>query len=82
MTEHVLTPSQRAFFSAHGYLVLRGLSSEQAALQASVGRFERHALVTGPGLHHFEETEHGARLARSEDLIMTPRFGRSSAVGS
>lgn len=71
MSEPVLTPSQRAFFSTHGYLVLRGvLPPEQvAALQTSVARFERHALVTGPGLHHFEETEHGARLARSEDLI-------------
>lgn len=66
-----LSADQQAFFAAHGYLVLRGVlpGHQVDRLRTAVGRFERHAVVDGPGLHHFEQTPAGPRLARSEDLI-------------
>jgi len=71
MLVSALTSQQRAFFAEHGYLVLRGVLSTELVDQLcdSVRTFERHSLVDGPGMHHFEETDQGPRLARSEDLI-------------
>ncbi len=71
MLESALTPEQRTFFAEHGYLVLRGVLSPELvdALCGAVRGIERNSRVDGPGMHHFEETEQGPRLARSEDLI-------------
>jgi predicted HD phosphohydrolase/ectoine hydroxylase-related dioxygenase (phytanoyl-CoA dioxygenase family) len=71
VNETALTPDQVASFHTNGFLVLRGAvpTDTVSALRDAVGRFERHAVVDGPGMHHFEQTEAGPRLARSEDLI-------------
>ena len=46
------------------------LTAEQlAALDAAVDRLEGWAATGGPGLHHFEQTDAGAVLARSEDFV-------------
>lgn len=66
-----LTQAQRADFARDGWLVLHGVLSptEVAALSRWVDQVAEWAHLHGPGLHHFEETEGGARLARSEDLV-------------
>ena len=71
MTGPSLSPEQQASFAEHGYLVLRGVLSHNvvATLRTSVTAFARNAIVSGPGMHHFEQTEAGPKLARSEDLI-------------
>ena len=71
MSEELLSGEQQAFFAEHGYLVVRGAlpAAHLARVSAAVERVAREALVDGPGLHHFEQTPQGARLARSEELI-------------
>ena len=58
-------------FRRDGWLVVRGaLTVEQLdALDGAVGTLERWAATGGPGLHHFEQTDAGAVLARSEDFV-------------
>mgnify|MGYP001579956839 CR=1 FL=1 len=58
-------------FRRDGWLVVRSaLTPEHVdALDAAVTRLERWAIVGGPGLHHFEQTDAGAALARSEDFV-------------
>jgi ectoine hydroxylase-related dioxygenase (phytanoyl-CoA dioxygenase family) len=58
-------------FRRDGWLILRGaLTAHQLdALDAAVRRLERWAQAGGPGLHHFEQTDAGAVLARSEDFV-------------
>ncbi len=67
----VLTPDARAAFAEQGWLVLRGAldADTVAALTAWVEQVEEWAHVGGPGLHHFEQTDQGPRIARSEDLV-------------
>ena len=63
--------AQRDAFKRDGYLVLRGaLSPERMAeITGWVDEITSWADNDGPGLHHFEQTDHGPALARSEDLI-------------
>lgn len=58
-------------FRRDGWLVVPGaLSSAQLGeIDAAVTRLERWAVDGGPGLHHFEQTDAGAVLARSEDFV-------------
>ncbi|MBT9556096.1 MAG: phytanoyl-CoA dioxygenase family protein [Myxococcales bacterium] len=66
-----LTPAQLASFRTQGWLVLRGVipPAQLAALQDWTAELEDWAELDGPGLHHFEETATGPRIARSEDFI-------------
>ena len=58
-------------FRRDGWLIVRGaLENEHfEAVDAAVTRLERSAIGGGPGLHHFEQTDAGAALARSEDFV-------------
>jgi ectoine hydroxylase-related dioxygenase (phytanoyl-CoA dioxygenase family) len=58
-------------FERDGWLVVPGaLDHEQLAdIDAAVNQLERWATTDGPGLHHFEQTDAGAVLARSEDFV-------------
>jgi predicted HD phosphohydrolase len=66
-----LTDTQRAAFHEQGWLVLPGAvdAALLSDLTAWVEQVSEWAHLDGPGLHHFEETERGPALARSEDLI-------------
>ena len=58
-------------FRRHGWLVVPGaLPREQLdELDRAVDELERWATTGGPGLHHFEQTNAGAVIARSEDFV-------------
>ena len=58
-------------FRRDGWLVVpRALTAAQLdRIDAAVTRLERWAIDGGPGLHHFEQTDAGAVLARSEDFV-------------
>jgi ectoine hydroxylase-related dioxygenase (phytanoyl-CoA dioxygenase family) len=58
-------------FERDGWVVVPGaLDLEQLAdIDAAVNQLERWATTDGPGLHHFEQTDAGAVLARSEDFV-------------
>ena len=60
-----------ASFRRDGWLVVRrALSATHIdAIDTAVTRLERWATEGGPGLHHFEQTDAGAVLARSEDFV-------------
>ena len=60
----------RSSWDDYGLLVLRSaLSASQVAdLDDWVGHVEDWSRHDGPGLHHFEQTPDGARVARSEDF--------------
>ncbi len=60
-----------ASFRRDGWLTVHAaLSGDQLdALDAAVGELQRWADTGGPGLHHFEQTDAGAVLARSEDFV-------------
>ena len=64
-----------AAFHRDGWLVVRGVltPTQLAALAAAVDRLEGWAATGGPGLHHFEQTDAGAVLARSEDFVHDDR---------
>ena len=66
-----LTPEQRARFHAQGWLVLRGAldAAMLDRLQAWAAQLEDWAEMDGPALHHFEQTDAGPKLARSERFI-------------
>lgn len=68
---HSLSPAAIADFHAQGWVALRGALSPEllAEIDVWVDQIEDWALMGGPGLHHFEATEQGPRLARSEELI-------------
>ena len=55
----------------HGWVLLRGALTEEAVAQARawIDEVEQWASDDGPGLHHWEQTDTGPALARSEDLI-------------
>lgn len=67
----ILTPEQLAAYERDGYLALRSvLPTERVAeIGAWVDEVATWADTGGPGLHHFEQTDAGPALARSEDLI-------------
>jgi len=58
-------------FHRDGWLVVpAALNADRLAdLDAAVDRLARWADNGGPGLHHFEQTDAGAVLARSEDFV-------------
>ncbi len=58
-------------FRRDGWLVVSGAldASLLDELDAAVTRLQRWADSGGPGLHHFEQTDAGAVLARSEDFV-------------
>ena len=60
-----------AKFCEQGWLVMRGAIDldELAAIDAAVCDVAGWADADGPGLHHFEQTDAGPVLARSEDFI-------------
>ena len=60
-----------AAFRRDGWLVVRdALTADQVeALDGAVTTLARWADAGGPGLHHFEQTDAGAVLARSEDFV-------------
>lgn len=66
----ILGAAERADWERQGYLVVRGALDPPtvAAVAAAVDEVEGWAREGGPGLHHFEQTDAGVRLARSEDL--------------
>ena len=67
----ILDAGQQAVYGRDGYVVLRGaLTPERMAeVAAWVDAVATWAGAGGPGLHHFEQTDSGPALARSEDLI-------------
>ena len=66
-----LTAEQRAGFRRDGWLVLRGALDADTLqkLGAWTEQVDAWAHDGGPGLHHFEQTDAGPRLARSEDVV-------------
>jgi predicted HD phosphohydrolase len=66
-----LSSEERAAFLRDGFLVQRGvLSPDQVRrLQLWTEVVEGWAEDHRPGMHHFEQTAHGPRLARSEDIV-------------
>jgi ectoine hydroxylase-related dioxygenase (phytanoyl-CoA dioxygenase family) len=60
-----------AAFRRDGWLIVReALTADRLdALDRAVSTLERWAATGGPGLHHFEQTDAGAVLARSEDFV-------------
>ncbi len=67
----ILDPGQQAAYGRDGYLVLRDVltAAQVAEVTAWVDEVAAWAAVDGPGLHHFEQTDIGPALARSEDLV-------------
>lgn len=66
-----LDAGQRAAFERDGYIVLRrALTAPRVEeVAAMVDQVATWATSAGQGLHHFEQTDTGPALARSEDLI-------------
>ena len=66
-----LTADELAAFARDGWLVLKGAvdADELERLGAWLRQVEDWAELSGPGLHHLEQTDQGPRLARSEDLV-------------
>lgn len=60
-----------AAFHRDGWLVLRSaLDAQQLeSIDAAVQRLTEWAIAGGPGLHHFEQTDAGAVIARSEQFV-------------
>jgi ectoine hydroxylase-related dioxygenase (phytanoyl-CoA dioxygenase family) len=66
-----LDERQLADWARDGHVVLRGAldPARVAEIAAWVDEITGWAETGGPGLHHFEQTDAGPTLARSEDLI-------------
>jgi len=66
-----LSDADRGHFLEHGWLILRGVFTPDQIQQCRdwTSTFTQWAEEDGPGLHHFEHTESGPRIARSEDLV-------------
>jgi ectoine hydroxylase-related dioxygenase (phytanoyl-CoA dioxygenase family) len=58
-------------FERDGWLVVPGAldQNQLARIDAAVVQLEQWATTGAPGLHHFEQTDAGAVLARSEDFV-------------
>jgi hypothetical protein len=67
----MLTDSQLASWDARGWLLLQGALDDAAVTKVTawVGEVAAWADRGGPGLHHWEQTDRGPALARSEDLV-------------
>jgi ectoine hydroxylase-related dioxygenase (phytanoyl-CoA dioxygenase family) len=74
MTVTLITRSQRRAWGARGHLVLRGALDPPAVerLTSWIAEVESWASATtasgSTGMHHFEQTDAGVRIARSEDF--------------
>ena len=68
MSTVALDADQSAGWAESGWLVLPGVVDEQTLdeVRGAVEDLRRWAADGGPGLHHFEATDHGPTLARSE----------------
>lgn len=66
-----MTPIDVPAFRRDGWLVLRGAVDRAIldSVDAAVGRLVEWAIDGGPGLHHFEQTDAGAVIARSEQFV-------------
>ena len=66
-----LTASHKADFARDGWLVLRGALDADTLHKLGVWteQVDAWAHEGGHGLHHFEQTDSGPRIARSEDVI-------------
>ena len=66
----LLTPKQREQWEARGFVLLpQALESETVSeLTRWVEEIEAWSSGDGPGLHHFEQTDRGPRIARSENF--------------
>lgn len=66
-----LAEAQRAAYERDGHVVLRGALSKTRVAEIArwVDEVAGWAATDGPGLHHFEQTDAGPALARSEDLV-------------
>jgi ectoine hydroxylase-related dioxygenase (phytanoyl-CoA dioxygenase family) len=58
-------------FERDGWLLIPGVLDidQLARIDSALAELERWATTDGPGLHHFELTDTGAVLARSEDFV-------------
>jgi ectoine hydroxylase-related dioxygenase (phytanoyl-CoA dioxygenase family) len=67
----ILDEGQRGAYERDGYVVLRSVltGGQVAEIGAWVDEVATWAEGEGPGLHHFEQTDTGPVLARSEDLV-------------
>ena len=67
----VMVDTEISSFAEHGWLVLRGAldDAERSLIDAGVTEVAGWATSGGPGLHHFEQTDGGVVLARSEDFV-------------
>ncbi|HEY5663776.1 MAG TPA: phytanoyl-CoA dioxygenase family protein [Ilumatobacter sp.] len=81
-----LLPEQFAGWAELGWLLLPGALDDRLLdeLRAGVDELRRWAAGDGPGLHHFEQTDAGPALARSElfadDQAVLGAFIRSGVV--
>lgn len=67
----VLSAPQLAEWTASGWLLVRGAIEPSVIdeLRGWIDEVESWAAGGGPGLHHWEQTDAGPALARSEDLV-------------
>ncbi len=58
-------------FRVNGWVVAHGaiVDARLASIEGAIDQVEQWALEGGPGLHHFEQTDAGAVVARSEDFV-------------
>lgn len=81
-----LSPADKAFFDANGYVKVSGVFSPSEATEfaewvSSVSELETDE-EGGRWLHHYEETSSGARLARTENFVSYhPQLGRLLMAG-
>lgn len=70
-TPRPLSAEDIAHFRQHGWVVQRGAMDEAAVGQITswIDEVELWSTCDGPGLHHFEQTDDGPRVARSEEII-------------
>lgn len=71
MSDLLLTAAQLQQFHRDGWLALRGVldPGRVAEVSAFVDQLAEWAEAGGPGLHHFEQTDAGPAIARSEDFV-------------
>lgn len=84
--EVAVVPTDKAFYDANGYVHLRGVfnASETALLATWVEEISLWpASNESKWLHHFEQTEQGPRLTRTENIVSYhPQLGRRLMAGA
>ena len=80
-----VSPADQAFYEANGYVTLRGVfnASESALLASWVEEIAAWPPSDdGKWLHHYERTEHGVQLSRTEGFVSYhPQLGRRLMAG-